>query len=373
MTADHLRCVDAALGAERAGDFAAALEWHRAVPQFRRGRHGPLLENLVHLGEDLPDWVWARVLVYLTTRCEDGRTGRLAREVAETVIETWHADQLAECYEDGGDPIKVAARVLGESWVYQQLAPYENGALVSFIDEHATGRLAEHAALARTWADAPMSGYQLQSHLPGTPLRVRDLRTSTTIEVLDLGADRLSPAGWVVGRLVPSGADDLAMFDTVPLPVTEPVARVVAGDGRCASTWHERLLVMVDAGLVPSEVFFREDYELTCDVPELELLRFGTPPADHARVLLQLRSGSDEIRRAAYRVLSRARRGELGRADHAFLAAAVANVRAYADLRRDVMRSGDPGRLEACAGWIGEPARSRLRGLLPGDRVTPER
>lgn len=366
MTADHLRCVDAALDAERAGDFAAALEWHRAVPQFRRGRHGLLMENLVHLGEDLPDWVWARVLVYLTTRCEDGRTGRLTKEVADAVIKTWHADQLADCYDDGGDPIKVAARVLGESWIYQQLATFENGGLGSFIEEHATGRLAEHAALACRWADAPMSGYRLRSDRPGMPLHVDDLGTSTTFEVLDLGADRVSPGGWVIGRLVPSGVGDLLMFDTVPLPVTELVARVVAGDSDCASTWHERLLALVDAGLVPSEVFFREDYELTCDVPELELLRFGTPPADHARVLLQLHSGSDEVRRAAYRVLCRARRGELDRTDHAFVAAAVANVRAYADLRRDVMRSGGPGHLAEWAGWIAEPSRSRLRELLAG-------
>lgn len=158
MTPELYDCVDRGLAAERAGDLAAALEWHLAVPMFRRGRHQLMLRGLVDLGDALPEWVWARLLGYLAVRCEDGATGRLQKQAVRLIGQSMHDPLMDACYRRGGDPIKVHAQVLGESWAFHQYATHEAGMLVSFIDEFATGALLEHADLARSWAPARLSG-----------------------------------------------------------------------------------------------------------------------------------------------------------------------------------------------------------------------
>lgn len=106
--------------------------------------------------------------------------------------------------------------------------------------------------------------------------------------------------------------------------------------------------------------FLREDYELTTDVLELDLLRFGTERRDLPRVMQQLREGRDEISRAAYRVLDRARRGEVTASDHAYVGAAALNVKAFRDVRRETARSGGSDCWAEWAERVAGPARSRL-------------
>ncbi len=88
---------------------------------------------------------------------------RLALKYA---VETFHDDQLADCHADGGDPMRVIAWVASESWLFHQLWLHELGGLRRFVDELATGRLAEHADLARSWAGAPLGGFRIEASMP---------------------------------------------------------------------------------------------------------------------------------------------------------------------------------------------------------------
>lgn len=366
MTPELYACVERAVAAERAGDVAAALEWHQSVPMFLRGRHRLLMANLVELGEDPPEWVWARWIVYQTTRCEDGAAGRVLRRRIHDLAEGFHVDLLEDCYRHQGDPIQVVARLLGESWAYHQLGVHEDGGLAAFVEEFATGRLAEHAALALRWAGARMGGYEVGQSLSDARLRVRPADGEGWTEVVDLGARSCAPGRYVLGRLVPSGVGDRLMFDMPPAGVPADVARAVAA--RPDGDWWRVVSTAARCGRLSPAAFLREDYELTTDVQELDLLRFGTPPRDLPRVMQQLREGRDEISRGAYRVLDRARRGDVDPTDQAYVGAAALNVRAFADIRRETTRSGRGDRWAEWAALVVEPARARLLALARAGR-----
>jgi hypothetical protein len=367
MTPEYHAYVERSLAAERAGDADAALEWHQSVPMFRKGRHRALLASLARLG-DPPAWVWARWIAYQATRCEDGDVGLRVNHLILSTAEEIHGDLLDTCYRSQGDPMKVLARVAGESWAYHQAVAHEAGALVAFVDEFATGRLAEHADLARRWVGARMSGYQLGESLPGARLRVRDGRDEEWVEVLDLGARSCAPTGWVLGRLVPSGIGEMLMFDMPPLAVPEEAAKEVAHSGEWRGDWWTVVTTRVRSGRLSHEAFLREDYELASDVPGLDLLRFGTEERDHARVLYQLREGRDEVGRAAFRILQSAARGEVAAADQGYVAAAALNPQAFDEVLRQRGRGAGPGGLEEWLALVLEPARGRLAELVAAGR-----
>jgi hypothetical protein len=360
MTSAHHDLVTQSLAAERAGDAARALELHASVPALNlRSRHNLLLAQLASLGDDLPDWVWARWIAYQATRCEDQgtETGRIQRLALTYVLETFHDDQLADCHADGGDPVKVMAWVASESWLFHQLLVHELGGLERFVDELATGRLAEHSALARSWVDAPLGGFLVGPSLPGGRLCVEDLAADSWTEVLDLGARaNAGDSGWVLGRLVPSGVDDLPMFDSPPIAVPEHVARDVA---EAPKPWL-RVKEALDEGRLVEHRFMRTDLELVTDVPSIDLLRAGTPSADLERVTAQLRAGRDEIPRAAFRVLRRAVDGALQDCDAPHVAAAVLQPAARADARRMLVREGQHDVWTRWAALVHEPARGLL-------------
>ena len=90
MTAAHFDLVAQSLAAERSGDAARALELHSRVPALNlRSRHHVLLTQLASLGDDLPDWVWARWIAYQAVRCEDpeSETGQTQRQALKYAIE----------------------------------------------------------------------------------------------------------------------------------------------------------------------------------------------------------------------------------------------------------------------------------------------
>lgn len=360
MTAAHFDLVRQSFAAERSGDAARALELHASVPAFKkRSRHNVMLTQVASLGEELPEWVWARWIVYQATRCEDQDhvTGRMQRLSLKYALETFHVDQLADCHANGGDPVKVAAWVASESWLFHQLFVHDLGGLRYFIEELATGRLAEHAALARSWAGARLGGYRVGPGLTCGRLHVDDLSADSSIEVLDLGARTdAGDEGWVLGRLVPSGVDDLLMFDTPPVAVPEQVARDVAA---ASEPWRAVITALHEGRLVEGH-FMRADYELATDVLSIDLLRVGTPPADLARVTAQLRSGRDEIPRAAFRVLRRAADGTLPPAEAAHVAAAILQPSARADAERKLVREGQYDVWVRWASLVHEPARGLL-------------
>lgn len=362
MTPALYECVEMSLRAERAGDFATALDWYRTVPMFAGNRHGRILEDLAGWGPDLPPWVWMRYLSYTATRCEDGDTGGLVRGTLRVMVETAHGDLLQACFERGGDPVRVGAQVMGESWAYQQTV-LGVGALLAFLDEHAEGRLAEHGDLARQWAAAPMSGYQLGQSLPGARLQVREAGAVDWTEVLDLGARTgLCLGGWVLGRLVPSGVDDRLMFDMAPLPVPEQLARDVAattGGGR----WSVPLATAQLERRISSDSYLREGYEIGSDVQEIALIEHSCTAAQRSVAVQNWREGRDERRRAAFRLLRRASEGQVVREDQALVAAAALVVQADADVRRTLVRPGQPESWRKWASLVPEPARQRLLTL----------
>ena len=369
MTPAHLELVAQSFAAERSGDATRALELHASVPAFHeRSRHSITLAQLAALRDPLPEWVWARWIAYQTIRCEEPETetGTMQRLALKYAIQTFHEDQLVDCHADGGDPIKVVAWVASESWVLHQLLVHELGGLERFVDELATGRLAEHAALARSWAGSRIGGYQLGESRPSGRLCVRDLAGDTDVEVMDLGA--AAGAGveaFVLGRLVPSGVDGLLMFDTPPVVVPESVARDVAG----ASEPWQRVKAALDEGTIAERVFMRADHELVTDVLAIDLLRLGTRPADLDRVTAQLRSGRDEISRAAFRIQRRAADGGRGESEASRVAAAVLQPEASADARRMLVREGHHEIWAHWAALVHEPARALLLDLADRSRA----
>ncbi|KRE97420.1 hypothetical protein ASG76_01475 [Nocardioides sp. Soil774] len=369
MTAAHLDVVDQSLAAERSGDAARALELHASVPAFKkRSRHNLMLTQLASLDDELPDWVWARWIAYQTTRCEEPKTetGTMQRLALKYAVEAFHEDQLADCHADGGDPIRVFAGVASESWVFHQLFVHELGGLERFVDELATGRLAEHAALARSWVGTRIGGYQLAESRPGGRVRVRDVAADADVEVLDLGAAASAGVGaWVLGRLVPSGVDGLLMFDTPPVVVPESLARDVA---RAAEPWKQ-VKAALDEGTIAERTFMREDHELVTDVLAIDLLRLGTRPADLDRVTAQLRTGRDEISRAAFRILRRAADGVLDESEASHLAAAVLQPDARADARRMLVRERQHDIWARWAALVHDPARALLLDFADWSRA----
>lgn len=349
------------MAAERMGDAEEALAYHQGIPMFGRSRHRVLLEQLVAAPGELTPWIWARWIVYQALRAEEAttRTGRLLRRAMHDAGDTFHSDLMDRAYDAGGDPVKVAARVAGESWGFHQLAAYDYAVLAAFLDELADGDLQREAGLARSWVGATMGGYRVEGRAGACTLAVRDLGRDRVLDVLDLGAARLTgPEGCVIGRLVPSGTSPSLMFDTAPLPVDELTARDVAGS--TGDRWADALMVAIETGRLDGADLLRQDYELMSDVRGLSLLEFGTRPTDLARVMSQLADGRDEIGRAGFRILRSASEGTLDEAAAPYVAAAVLNAHAHDQAQRSILASGQQALWLGWAELSPEPARGRL-------------
>jgi hypothetical protein len=355
MTPELSSFFDRAAAAERVGDAEEALAYHSGIPMFQQSRHRGVLEQLIAAGDELTPWAHVRWIVYQALRCEDSgsRTGSLVRVALRAAVETFHGDLLDEAYVEGHDPVKVTATVMGESWASHQLVQ-DLGVLPTFLDEFVGGDLLEHAELARSWAKARMGGYLIETPGSAGTVTVRDLAGDHTFDVLDLGA-----AGTVIGRLVPSGTTPALMFDTAPLAVSEEIATEVARCDRPVG-WVDVLVHAIGRRRLDPECLLREDYELLSDIPSLDLLAFGTHPAELPRVMAQLRDGRDEVGRAAFRILRFAAEGALEPADAPYVAAASLNVHAHGEAVRRILA---PGQQQVWLGWaelVPDPARARL-------------
>ena len=362
MTSEYSRFVTSSQAAERAGDAETALELHRGVPMFARGRHLSILTQLAGLSTEMTPWLWARWAAYQCTRAEDPGTdtGEIQRSALDYTVRMFHADRVEDIFLNSGDPVRLLAHVLGESWLFQQLCTYELGGLESFLDEVASGRLSDAALLARAWLGARMGGYRLGRH---GSLVARDLRSNRDVALLDLGADISAAEGWVVGRLVPSGTTPGLMFDTRPVAVDEQTAvEVASSDTR--GGWVSAVKSALVEGRLRPDQFESEDLELATDVPGLGLVEVGTPPAALASTLESLGRGRDEVGRSAYRILSRVAAGTFGPDAMApYVAAAVLNPHGYAEALRSLTGAGRPETWSHWATLTPEPARSRLLRL----------
>lgn len=364
MTSEYLSFVESSTAAERAGDAEAALEYHRGVPMFARGAHAHQLTQLAGVADEMTPWVWARWAAYQATRAEDlvSRGTPIVRRALQYAVSVFHGDDMQRVYDDGADPVRLTARVFGEDWAFHQVCTYELGALEAFLDQLATGRLAQQAGLAREWVGTRMGGYRLESAGPPV-LGVRDLATDRVIELLDLGAHvHADDGGWLIGRVVPSGGHPALMFDTRPLPVDETTARQVAEDTGKRAGWAQPLAQACREDRVDRSLLRSEDRELITDVPSLDLVEVATSPAALARTLDALHDGRDEIGRAAFRILRSVAEGTWGDDRRAaYVGAAVVNAHASAEAGRKLASSSPEW--QRWAALVPEPAKSRLLRL----------
>ena len=365
MTRDYYAFATASAAAERAGDAATALEYHQGVPMFRRSAHRVILTQLADLAQEMTPWLWARWAAYQCTRVEDeGSEGAsLTQGALDLTVRMFHDEDLAQAYETGGDPMRVLARVAGESWVFHQLCTFELSGLECFLQQSATGLLADRCGLATSWAEARAGGYRVDSTAPGR-LVVRDLADDRSIELLDLGARlHADSGGWLLGRVVPSGATPALMFDTRPLAVDRRTATEASSGGR-SFAWLFALERAIRDGRVDPAVLLSEDRELVTDVSSLDLLERGTAPSARTSAREALADGRDEIGRAAYRVLRAVADGVFGAADDApYVAAAAVNAHGYAEARRQLVRPEHRAGWEHWSSLVPEPARGRLLRL----------
>jgi hypothetical protein len=207
-----------------------------------------------------------------------------------------------------------------------------------------------------------MGGYRLESSAPGT-LVVRDVGRDQSVRLLDLGAGvHADSDGWLIGRLVPSGIDEMPMFDTRPLSVDERTARDVAGASSPA-LWVSALRLAIDDGRVDRTLLMSEDRELVTDVPSLSLVRAATPRSALDNTLASLARGRDEVGRAALRILRSAGDGSLSDDRAAYVAAAVLQPHAHAEVGARVLAPGQEVAWMHWADLVPEPSRSRLRRL----------
>jgi len=364
MTREYQSFLDSSLAAERSGDAATALEYHRGIPMFTRGRHVSVLALLKSLGDDMTPWLWARWAAYQCSRAEDVGTesGFITRAALDYTLQMFYDDQMRAAYDEGRDPVKLTARVMGESWIYHQVCTFELGGLREFLDFVADGPLAEHAEWARSWCEAPMRGLRVESAAAGR-LVATDLQTRRQVEVLDLGAGVMCrPGGFLVGRLVESGVAPATMFDTVPIVVDQQTAQEVAESTQ--GGWITAFTKAIADERVDLAVLESEDRELACDVPELSLLEAGTRPLDLPRVMQQLREGRDEVKRAAFRILRQAFDGEYGGDEKAaYVGAAALNVRAFEQATKELTAPGHDAPWLRWAELVPDPASGRLRRL----------
>ena len=208
-----------------------------------------------------------------------------------------------------------------------------------------------------------MGGYRLE-RTDGSSLVVRDLRTETSVELLDLGAaTHADEGGWLLGRVVPSGTSPSLMFDTRPIPVDEQTARAVAEDPTTRG-WVLAVKAAIDEGRLDRALLESEDRELVTDVPSLALVEFATPPEALPSTLDQLARGRDEVGRAAYRILRQVAAGQFGPDSQApYVAAAVVNAHAHTEAWRMLATDTPPEHWARWAELVPDPARQRLRRL----------
>jgi hypothetical protein len=364
MTVEYKSFLDSSFAAERSGDAATALEYHLGIPMFTRGRHIHILEVMASLADEMTPWLWARWAAYQCNRAEDPGTesGFITRAALDYTLQMFYDGQMEAAYVDGRDPVKLMARVMGESWIYHQVCTFELGGLAEFLDFLADGPMAESAEWARSWDGAPMRGLRLESSTDGR-LVVTDLKSRREVELLDLGAGTLcEPGGFLVGRLVGSGTAPETMFDTTPVVVDQLTAQEVAASTR--GGWITAFTKALADGRVDLSALESEDRELATDVPSLALIEAGTRPPDLPRVMQQLRDGRDEVGRAAFRILRGAAEGTFGPDDRsAYVAAAVLNPHAYDEAKRELVTPGRDAHWLRWAELVPAPAASRLTRL----------
>lgn len=279
--------------AERCGDAAGALDliedrlfgpdgkvWWRPQRIYR-------LSQLVTFRPWLPGWVTSRWLLeqalqdlHPSMKSAVARAMHVAAEVQGGIARIPHPT--------GEDP---RVSLMDHCWVFRQCLLYEYGGLEQFL-RRTPADLVASADRVDAWAKAPMGGYRYVKRAPGVTTWA-DLATGELVETANIGSAALLVVGQhVIGRLVP--VDGGRMFETVPLPVGEGVARAVAAD---PSRWLDALLRARDAG---EPVLTRYRFGFVTDVPDTESLLAVYANADPNERPLQRATHLLDVARAAF-------------------------------------------------------------------------
>ena len=234
MTDEDIQHMDDHISASARGDARESL-WHLQQTLQVEGSLTPhKLYELVTLGDQAPGWMYSRWCVEQAYRWmlveRDPRTDEAA---IQTMIAA-HADQAEAVADDAVMFRELGTRVAAADWLCEQLAVYEYGGLLDFLDVKAGTTLVERSDQIRDWASARMNGYVLEG-ASGSSLRVRDLSTGAPVEVMNIGAltDR-GPDCPVIGRVVPVATTPGLMFESRPVTVDLATAESVA-----AASTHE--------------------------------------------------------------------------------------------------------------------------------------
>ena len=186
------------------------------------------------LGEQAPGWMYSRWCVEQAYRWMlVERDPRTDDAVVQTMVAA-HAEQADEVADDAVRFRELGTRIAAGDWLCEQLAVFEYGGLLDFLDVKADASLVERCDQIRDWAETRLNGYVLED-ANGSALRVRDLATGAPLEVMNIGAltDR-GPDCPVIGRVVPVAAGPGLMFESRPVSVDLATAQGVA-----AASTHE--------------------------------------------------------------------------------------------------------------------------------------
>lgn len=364
MTREYLTFMESSIAAERSGDAATALEYHRGIPMFTRGRHTYTLTQLTGLADEMTPWLWGRWAAYQSNRVEDSGTesGFITHAAIDYTLRMFYDRPMQAAYDEGRDPMEILKRVAGESWVFQQVCTFELRGLSEFLDFVADGALAENARWARDWENAEMRGLRVEPTEPGR-LVVTDLEAKQEVELLNLGAGTLcGPGGFLVGRLVSSGVTPTLMFDTTPVVVDPRTAHDVAAttDGG----WITALTTAIKEGRLHLSALESEDRELASDVPSGAMISATARPNHRERLREEQRAGRDVVGRAAFSVLRSVDEGCFGGEERSpYVAAAVLNPHAYSEAQRKGVMRGRASDWLRWAELAPDPAQVRLRRL----------
>lgn len=234
MTDEDIEHMDAHIGAAARGDAHEAL-WHLEQTLQVEGSLTPhKLQELVMLGDQAPGWMYSRWCVAQAYRWMLAeRDPRTDDAVIQTMVVA-HVEQAEHVANDAVSFRELGTRIAAADWLCEQLAVFEYGGLLDFLDVKADAALVERCDQIRDWAETRMNGYVLEG-ANGAALRVRDLSTGAPIEVMNIGAltDRGSDSP-VIGRVVPVASAPGLMFESRPVSVDLATAQGVA-----AASTHE--------------------------------------------------------------------------------------------------------------------------------------
>jgi hypothetical protein len=228
VTDEDIEHMDAHIGAAARGDAHEAL-WHLQQTLQVEGSLTPhKLHELVMLGDQAPGWMYSRWCVEQAYRWMlVEQDPRIDDAVIQTMIVA-HAEQAEKVADDAVLFSELGTRIAASDWLCEQLAVFEYGGLLDFLDVKADASLVERCDQTRDWAETRMNGYVL-GDANGSAVRVRDLSTGAPVDVMNIGVltDRGSDCP-VIGRVVPVATGPGLMFESRPVSVDLATAQAVA-------------------------------------------------------------------------------------------------------------------------------------------------